>query len=83
MVSWKDFVVPSPLMVPGSDGQFVTGAVNPAALVKQSVYVTLLALANEIVLTPFVRPMFSVTWEGVVLAASRVKVMVPSGLSSK
>jgi hypothetical protein len=36
-VSWKNFVVPSPMMVPGSDGQVLTGAPEPAEFVKKSV----------------------------------------------
>jgi hypothetical protein len=36
-VSWKNFVVPSPVMVPGRDGQLLTGVPKPAEFVKASV----------------------------------------------
>ena len=57
-------VEPSPVMVPGKKGQFVTGVANPAELVKKSWYVAAFELTNEIVLALLVRAMLKVVGGG-------------------
>ncbi len=74
------------MILPGNEGQVVTGAVKPPAFVKNSVYVAVFDVTNEIVLT--FPPRAMLIWGGGGGGGGdddcwRVKVIVPSDFSSK
>lgn len=83
----KDLVDPSPVTVPGNEGQELSGAFKPAALVKRRVYVAPFVVPKETVVVPLERPInrFGAGGGGggTEFVEARVKLIVPSGFNRK